>query len=823
MATIQADILRRSVTRDETAATANTYRFWIAPLAGPSMVAMDYDPPPYWSTERDVALRNVYRRGGLWASAVNIAVTRMMVAGYELDGDIALRVRRAREMLGAGWIDLVTKVGADYCTTDNGGFIEIVRASKAYGSRVIGFVRLSSLRCIRTGDPERPVIYCDQLGRYHELRAHQVAEFADMPDDDLYGVGLSATSRAWDYIYEHRAVNAYFKEKATGRRPLELVFMAGMGDNGIRQAILSAQEDADRQGRQSYMGVAITGNPNDVPLKVERVPLASLPDGFNQQTHEELTQIRFAATLGIDPSDLNPRLIGNRALGAGSQAQVLDEKQDSKGLIALRQKFVQWLNDTDRWHTLPGGVTFAWSERDLRDQKARADISQTRAATRAAQIAAGEIDAAEARQLAVDAGDLPENFIAQDQTTEETLTDEDKADQGIAEIAQPVEALSEPEPEAQPAVTLQEFKEHTGAMVALYPPMSQVLAIMAHLDAVEWPDGAQMTLPSEMHVTLAYLGEAADIDEARRKEMIGKARNLLGAVPTEARFNGVARFNGSPEYGDPIVVLLSSPELNTLATSARLEIGDESDHPFLAHMTLAYIPKDAQTPTVPPLFESLRIDRLSLVFADEAIAEYKLGRDHAAPKVEAALGTALKAASTELVALTPTPRRGRVRDGYWREVTKELDEYGRLLTIALRQHMPQDTGDMARSVRYAVTNKDTSQVTLKVYTGNRERPEVAVRSVLYGRRGFGPKRAKALRFRSGGQTIFARKVRGALAQDFMQKAWTQTAPQRAAMEERLARAMAVDMIDVSDIPGAIKRTRQDQIQAPRTPKRRKRR
>lgn len=654
MATIQADILRRSVTRDETAATANTYRFWIAPLAGPSMVSMDYDPPPYWSTERDVALRNVYRRGGLWASAVNIAVTRMMVAGYELDGDIALRVRRAREMLGAGWIDLVTKVGADYATTDNGAFIEIVRASKAYGSRVVGFVRLSSLRCIRTGDPERPVIYCDQLGRYHELRAHQVAEFADMPDDDLYGVGLSATSRAWDYIYEHRAVNAYFKEKATGRRPLELVFMAGMGDNGIRQAILSAQEDADRQGRQSYMGVAITGNPNDVPLKVERVPLASLPDGFNQQTHEELTQIRFAATLGIDPSDLNPRLIGNRALGAGSQAQVLDEKQDSKGLIALRQKFVQWLNDTDRWHTLPGGVTFAWSERDLRDQKARADISQTRAATRAAQIAAGEIDAAEARQLAVDAGDLPENFIVQDMTTEEVLTDEDKADQGIAEIAQPVEALSEPGPEAQPAVTLQEFS------------------------------GTETT-----------------------------------------------------------------------------------------------------------------------------------------PKAEAAAPVALKAASTELVALTPAPRRGRVRDGYWREVTKELDEYGRLLTIALRQHMPQDTGDMARSVRYAVTNKNTSQVTLKVYTGNRERPEVAVRSVLYGRRGFGPKRAKALRFRSGGQTIFARKVRGALAQDFMEKAWAQTRPQRDAMEERLARAMAVDMIDVSDIPGAVKRTRQDQIRAPKTTKRRK--
>ena len=828
MATIQADILRRSVTRDETAALASTYRFWIAPMAGPAMVSMDYEPPPYWTPESDVKLREVYRRGGLWSSAVNIAVTRMMVAGYELDGDVALRVRRARELLGAGWIDFVTGVGTDYCVTDNGGFAEIVRATKAYGSRVLGFVHLSSLRCIRTGDPERPVIYLDRIGKYHELRAHQVVDFSDMPDSDFYGVGMCATRRAWDYIYEHRAVSAYFKEKATGRRPLELVFMAGMGDEGIRQAIQSAQEDADRQGRQGYMGIAITGNPNDVPLKVERVPLASLPDGFNQETHEELTQIRFAATLGIDPSDLNPRLIGNRSLGAGSQSQVLDEKQDSKGLIALRSKFVQWLNDTERWHPLPGGVTFAWSERDLRDQQMKAGISQTRATTRKTQIESGEITPIESRQLAVDDGDLPESFIAQDQTTEETLTDEDKATEGLAETA--VNSAQESDAEVEPvvtpgapapAVTLAEFKEHTGAMVALYPPMSQVLAIMAGLDAVEWPDGAQMTLPSEMHITLAFLGEAADIDDARRKEMIGKARNLLEITPAEVRFNGVARFNGSPEDGDPIVVLLSSPELNVLATSARLEIGDESDHPFLAHMTLAYIPKDAPTPTVPPLFESLRIDRLSLVFADEAIAEFNLGTGVSVPKVEAALGAALKAASTELVALSPAPRRGRVRDGYWNDVTKELDEYGRLLTIALRQHMPQDTGDMARSVRYQVTQKGTPNATLQVFVGNKSRPEVAVRSVLFGRRGFAAKRGKVLRFRVGDQTVFARKVRGALSQDFMAKAWTQTKAQRDAMEERLARHMNVEMIEVSDIPGAIKRTRLDQIKAPATPKRRR--
>ena len=634
MAKLDTEIIRHSVTRNETEAYAvrNGYgggvmRFTIAGVAGPGL-NLPYAPPSYWSPGRDTTLKAAYRNGGEWASAVTIAVTKVMVAGYELDGDVALRVKRAREIVGNDWVDLLTRLGRDYVTTDNGAFVEIVRATKAYGSRVVGFLALSSARCVRTGDPEIPVIYYDMLGRYHEMKAHQVAEFSDMPDDDYYGVGLCATSRAWDAIYEDLAVSNYFKEKATGRRPTSLYFVTGFAPNAVSDAIAAAQEDSTRKGATAFMGAAIATNANPTTPNLVTIPLMSLPDGFDQQQHEELTHIKYANALGIDPTDLNPRLIGNRALGAGSQAQVLDDKAESKGLISLRQKLLNFYNDTERWHPLPGGVTFAWSERDLKDQQAQAGIGQTRAATRKTQVESGEITAEQALQLAVDAGDVPESFIAVDATAEETLTDEDKASEGI----------DQPDPDA---VT---------------------------------PEPA----PAQPEILL-------------------------------------------PKANAPAVALKAATQLASITPSARN---------------------------------------------------------------------------------APRKRQNEI-DTYWREVTKALDEAGRIWTIAARQEVPQDEGETARSIKHQISGRNGPGATLKLLVGNGERPEVAIRATLFGRKGFGAKRGKkgVLRFKVGNQIVYARKVRGVAANDWHGRSMAMIEPQLKEIENKLA-SLNINQIAASDIAGA---------------------
>lgn len=171
------------------------------------------------------------------------------------------------------------------------------------------------------------------------------------------------------------------------------------------------------------------------------------------------------------------------------------------------------------------------------------------------------------------------------------------------------------------------FKEqHTGAMVALYPSFDDAEALSTAMSQVDWPAGATVTEPQGFHLTLAYLGEASEIDEARRAEMVDAVKQLAQTDLPAVRFNGVARFNGSDEDGDPIVMLFSEAVLNEMATFARQKIGDASEHPFLAHMTLAYIPKGAPTPTVPaPKNAMLQFQTLSLVFADEHLTDIEIG------------------------------------------------------------------------------------------------------------------------------------------------------------------------------------------------------
>lgn len=419
------EVLKRSVTRDD-AERVHHLRYAFSQWGATPLTTLPYDLSPYWVPLRDVETYSGYVRNGTYADAVNIACVRFASLGFNVDNDIDRRIKRALKSLSR-WYDTAIELARDYCTTDNGGFLEIVRATKAYSSAVIGFVHLSSFRCWRTGNPEIPVIYVDLMGRLHELKSHQVAEFSDMPNTLMRGIGLCATSRAWDAIYMDHAVKQYLKEKVTGRRSLGLYLVGGMRQTTVDEALEDAKLEAEAKGQRSYMGVTVHAEPAASGLSHLYLPFMSLPDGFDRKQHDDQTRVEFASALGIDATELDPRLM-NHQLGSGAQAMVLDDKQASKGMIGLRQQITRFFNDTERWQPMPGSTTFAFSEKDLRDQKLAAETSGARATVRSTMIGSGEITPAEARQLAVDAGDLPESFAQPDLTPEASLSDEDKPD-----------------------------------------------------------------------------------------------------------------------------------------------------------------------------------------------------------------------------------------------------------------------------------------------------------------------------------------------------------------------------------------------------------
>ncbi|WP_435059855.1 2'-5' RNA ligase family protein [Streptomyces sp. bgisy060] len=146
-----------------------------------------------------------------------------------------------------------------------------------------------------------------------------------------------------------------------------------------------------------------------------------------------------------------------------------------------------------------------------------------------------------------------------------------------------------------------------GAMVALYLPAGAAGKV-AH------PDG---TAARDLHVTLAYLGNA-DRLPGHPDDLADVVRGALdGAEPVEGRIGGIGRF---PDRGDgePVFIPVDVPGLSELRQRvvdaiARSPLAPSLDtaHGFTPHVTLGYgLPLD--TPAVPPLpvtFDAVHVVR----------------------------------------------------------------------------------------------------------------------------------------------------------------------------------------------------------------------
>ncbi len=185
-----------------------------------------------------------------------------------------------------------------------------------------------------------------------------------------------------------------------------------------------------------------------------------------------------------------------------------------------------------------------------------------------------------------------------------------------------------------------------GCMIALYPPanVAETLAVDGGLP------------PEEMHVTVAYLGDAADIDGDIFREVVAE---LAGRQPFTAQLAGHARFTGGDK--DVIVALIDSADLedlrrDTLDVLAERDIQPPREHGFTAHLTITYLDADEPSPAERLAPESVEFTALSAVHGTDR-TDSPLEHPIAAPAREAfAAGWATSGGPR------PTdPREGRQR------------------------------------------------------------------------------------------------------------------------------------------------------------------
>lgn len=410
---------------------------------------------------RDLILRKTTRHEPFWADTVSKAASKLAAKSFEIKGN---RVDRFKDMIvqmgGDGYVPSQKRSVKDYLTTNNGTFLEIVRVTEAAMSRTLGLVHLDSLRVFRTNDPDTPYLFRDLKGQYHGLREDQVIAMVDMPNTELaaFGRGICAADDVYQQIYKTAVIVKYGIEKVTGAGANVLDVVTGVNDQQLQGVLQDGRTEAIRRGQIYYQGHVIVGILNQVDMKHVEIKLRDLPDGYVKKEEIEEAQLAYCDRVGLDPQDINPTLIGHKALGSGAQSVVLHEKQEGSTLSTYEKELTHQID----YKVLPTRMSFHFDEADLGEKEKKAQIGLVHAQTRQTQVTTGEITAQEARQLAIEAEDMPGEIQV------ETLADEEKPiDTGEAqpEAAPPVEQQPA-QPVTPPAAPAVKERDDLAALVA---------------------------------------------------------------------------------------------------------------------------------------------------------------------------------------------------------------------------------------------------------------------------------------------------------------------------------------------------------------------
>jgi hypothetical protein len=385
------------------------------------------DVAAWWTPHRDKDLDMFWKSESLLAGAVYSIAAKVASLPWTLKGP-ERQVRRYQEMfveseLGGGWVSLIFKFAEDLLTQDNGGFIEILREpGQSEDVPAAGLAHLDARRCTRTSDPIYPVVYDSfKTGKQHKLKWWQVLSIADMPSprEEMKGVGFCAVSRVLRAAQTLRDIATYKHQKLSGKRAPAFMFVQGMRRGALKENIDTVMREQRDRGFSHWTAPIPIASPDPaVPLRVQLVELAGLPDGYDEETTFKWYVAQLALGFGVDYGEFAP--LPGAALGTATQSVVQAEKARGKGpgsLLHALEHAINWSG------ILPRSVSFTFSSKDSREERETAEISELRARTIKQLIESGALTPEAAIQVLADWGEVPQAFISTDITEDVSATD----------------------------------------------------------------------------------------------------------------------------------------------------------------------------------------------------------------------------------------------------------------------------------------------------------------------------------------------------------------------------------------------------------------
>ena len=453
---------------------------------------------PWWSKRRNADLARFWPNSAHLAGAFYTLQSKLTAVPFRIEPrDASIKQHRAmaedyqgmleeESEFGQGWQDCWGKFLIDFWTADNGAFLEVIGDGKKDGPIVgpaRGLAHLDAMRCTRTGSPEYPVVYQASDGAYYRLHHTRVIFRSQMPStqEDMNSVGYCWVSRIVD-VAQNLVDIARYKQEKLGSRPQRGIIVTGGGldPDVLAEAFQQAEHLQDSRGLTRYSKFVVVGDPSYPDARLEMVDLASLPDGFDEETSTTLAMYTIALTGAVPPRWLWPAT-SSGATKADAMYQHVAGLTGGPGttlsMIATAIGGSERGKLSAAGKVLPPTLKMVFDFQDDEQDKDQAEVRSVRSQTRKRDLAGGAFTLRVVREQALEVGDIS---TAQ-------FEDMELADGRL--------------PDGKPVLAL--FTSHDGVMQGLLAvdAVGEALEV-AENDAAEWTAGIEKQIRLDTEIEM---------------------------------------------------------------------------------------------------------------------------------------------------------------------------------------------------------------------------------------------------------------------------------------------------------------------------------
>ena len=316
---------------------------------------------PWWSTQRDKEIRAFWKKIDHLSGTIYTFQSRISTIPFHVEArDMSIRahIRQAdqfTEMLldncqfGAGWNAMIEPSTEDLIGTDNGMMMEVIGDGKPDGpieGPVMMVNHLDSNQCRRTSSFEFPITYMDpDDGKVYKLHRSRVIYQSQLPSAStrMNHVGVCAVSRCINIAQNIYDILVYKQEKLGSRPPRSVWITKGkLTPDIVSSAFAQAASMMDNAKLRRYSKIVLIGSGDAPDASIEDHDVASLPDGFDEQTSITLGMATISLAFGVDARELFP---GLSAGATRAEALVQHLKQRGKGYGQTIQKLERQFNN----------------------------------------------------------------------------------------------------------------------------------------------------------------------------------------------------------------------------------------------------------------------------------------------------------------------------------------------------------------------------------------------------------------------------------------------------------------------------------------------